>query len=101
VTICTACGKALIVGDWPYCPHGTAANVVIEDSIPGGFVQEHFGHAPEVFYSKKTMALRAKELGLEPMVRNAGPLDKHVPRWVTTDPQTMANAEALIARVHG
>jgi hypothetical protein len=45
---------------------------VIGDEIPGGFVQENFGHAPEVFYSKKEMARRAKELGLIPFVRHVG-----------------------------
>ena len=47
-------------------------SAVIDDSIPGGFVQENFGHAPETFYSKREMARRAKELGLEPMVRHIG-----------------------------
>jgi hypothetical protein len=54
---------------------------VIDDSIPGGFVQEHFGHTPEVFYSKREMARRAKELGLEPFVRHTDG-DQHVGRWV-------------------
>ena len=90
----------IAIGAWPFCPHGPAFGTVVDDSIPGGFVQENFGDRPEVFYSKKAMALRAKELGLEPLVRNAGPLDTHVPRWAMTDPQTMANAEALIRRVH-
>ena len=81
-TLCTACGKELVVGDWPYCPHGsTRAFTVIGDDIPGGFVQEHFGHEPETFYSKNAMARRAKELGLEPFVRHVDG-DKHVARWI-------------------
>jgi hypothetical protein len=51
------------------------------DEIPGGFVQENFGNTPEVFYSKKAMAARAKELGLLPFVRHVDG-DKHVARWV-------------------
>jgi hypothetical protein len=35
-------------------------------------VQENFGPTPEVFYSKKAMARRAKELGLMPFVRHIG-----------------------------
>lgn len=54
---------------------------VVGDEIPGGFLQEHFGHTPEVFYSKKAMAARAKELGLLPFVRHKDG-DKHVARWV-------------------
>lgn len=60
---------------------GQRATAVIGDDIPGGFVQEHFGHQPEVFYSKSEMARRAKELGLVPMVRHV-PGDEHVTRWV-------------------
>lgn len=45
---------------------------VIGDEIVGGFVQEHFGHTPETFYSKREMARRAKELNLQPMVRHIG-----------------------------
>ena len=48
------------------------ATAIIRDEIPGGFVQENFGPKPEVFYSKADMARRAKELGLEPMVRHIG-----------------------------
>lgn len=102
MSLCPKCQKPLNVGDWPFCRDGHAPSTppgVIPDDIIGGFVQEHFGDKPETFYSKKAMALRAKELGLEPMVRNSGPNDKHVPRWATTDPQTMANATALVERM--
>ena len=51
------------------------------DDIPGGFVQENFGDKPEVFYSKKDMANRAKELGLQPFVRHVEG-SKHTSRWV-------------------
>lgn len=69
------------------CPtcHGSSkarqSAAVIGDDIPGGFVQEHFGDQPEVFYSKSEMARRAKELGLVPFVRHVDG-DKHVSRWV-------------------
>ena len=61
------------------------APAVIGDEIVGGFVQENFGDQPETFYSKRAMALRAKELGLVPMVRHVGAQgsDKspHTTRW--------------------
>ena len=76
------------------------ASAIAPDDIIGGFVQENFGHEPETFYSKRAMALRAKELGLEPMVRHVEG-DQHVGRWAMTDPQTLANAAALLARIHG
>lgn len=61
------------------------ATAVISDEIQGGFVQENFGSKPEVFYSKSDMARRAKELGLQPMVRHVGDSgsdkSKHTSRW--------------------
>lgn len=71
------------------CPtcHGASkgkanrAHGVIDDTIVGGFWQENFGDKPEYFESKKDMARRAKELGLEPMVRHVDG-DRHVSRWV-------------------
>lgn len=102
--ICTVCGLPLEVGEFPCIasvrPHGRGNYTNIPDEIVGGFVQENFGHAPETFYSKQAMARRAKELNLESMVRYSGPNDRHVPRWATSDPQTMANAEAIVARVN-
>lgn len=101
--ICAVCGLPLAVGEFGCIatvrPHGRLSGTVIDDTIIGGFVQENFGTEPETFYSKKDMARRAKELGLMPFVRNAGPNDRHVPVWSTTDPYTMAAAEALVARM--
>lgn len=66
-TICTVCGKDVAIGDWPWCPHGKVEGVaVITDDIPGGFVQENFGHQPETFYSKRAMYQRADALNLRP-----------------------------------
>ena len=93
---CERCGQELTVGEWPFCPHGAYAGTVVGDDIPGGFVQEHFGHEPEVFYSKRAMLNRAKELGLEPMVRWAGPHDQHVSRWASVD---LEGATALVSRM--
>lgn len=74
--ICELCGELLEVGSWPFCRDGHAPAPklfnVIGDEIVGGFVQENFGATPETFYSKREMARRAKELGLEPMVRHVG-----------------------------
>lgn len=69
---CEKCGGELVVGSWPFCPHGFGHNSVLGDEIVGGFTQENFGPTPEVFYSKQAMARRAKELGLEPFVRHIG-----------------------------
>lgn len=83
------CCGAMYDATHDQCPtcHGASkvrankAALVIGDDIPGGFVQENFGDKPETFYSKKDMARRAKELGLQPMVRHVDG-DKHVTRWI-------------------
>ena len=99
MSACPACRQTVGVGQWPFCPHGRGTGTVIGDDIPGGFVQENFGNQPETFYSKKAMARRAKELGLINVAKWAGPSDKHLTRWATMDPQTLRNAEKLVARV--
>lgn len=93
---CEKCGTEYAVGDWYQCPHGRYRGTVVPDDIPGGFVQEHFGHHPETFYSKKAMLKRADELGLRPMVKNAGPHDKHVAKWASVD---LEGATALVSRM--
>lgn len=97
--ICEKCGATVEVGEWPFCPHGAGHSNVNGDEIVGGFVQENFGPTPEVFYSKSDMARRAKELGLQPYVKWAGPHDRHVSRWAEMDPYTLAAAAALVNRV--
>lgn len=85
--ICDACGGTIEIGGWPFCPDHTPGHAnVVGDEIPGGFTQEHFGVTPEKFYSKRAMALRAKELGLETFVRHVGEQgtdkSKHTSRWI-------------------
>lgn len=83
--ICDRCYHPLEQGEHGQyrCPlePRSAASAVIGDDIPGGFLQENFGNTPEMFYSKKAMAKRAKELGLIPFVRHVDG-DRHVARWV-------------------
>lgn len=67
--ICEKCGAAIRVGEWPFCPHGSYRGGIERDEIPGGFVQEHFGHEPETFHSWSAMRKRADELGLQPYVK--------------------------------
>lgn len=98
MSLCPVCGLPLAIGDFPCItrirPHGRGTNAVIDDSCD--ITQENFGHTPEHFSSKQAMARRAKELGLIPFVRNAGPNDKHVPRWCSVD---LDAATALVSRM--
>ena len=91
---CDRCGQLVNVGDWPFCPHGSVRYDVIRDEIPGGFVQEHFGHEPETFYSWSAMRKRAEVLGLQPFVRKL----ETVNEAACIDAQTLENARILLSR---
>lgn len=96
--VCDRCGKVLIVGQFPFCrgdgDHQIRANGVVADSIPGGFVQENFGHQPETFYSWSAMRKRADQLGLQPFVRK---LEK-VNEGAMIDAKTLDDKRVLLSR---
>jgi hypothetical protein len=89
ILICPACRLSFV--------DTKPATGVIRDEIPGGFVQEHFGHHPEVFYSKSAMAKRADELGLQPFVKKL----EQITESAYIDPQTLKNAQILASRRSG
>lgn len=74
MTTCDKCGAELVIGDFPFCPHGRGANGVIPDDIPGGVLMEHgicnSDGSPRRYYSKSEMAREAKARGLMPFVRH-------------------------------
>jgi hypothetical protein len=96
---CEKCGATLHVGDFPFCPHGPYRGNAIGDELVGGFVQEHFGDTPEVFYSKKAMLQRADELGLRPRDQWAGSGDRYLSNWAAVSPKTLEDARVLLERV--
>lgn len=55
-TLCEKCGKTIVLGAWPWCPHETAHIGVIPDDIPGGVEIKHGlcwpDGTPRKFYSK-------------------------------------------------
>ena len=74
MTICELCGKALEIGDFPFC-HGdpmkhasTMANIITDD-IPGGIYIRHglvnADGSPRKFYSKTEIRRAANEHGLK------------------------------------
>lgn len=94
-TVCGKCGE-IIAGRWPFCPHPQrdGAAMINRDEIVGGFVQEHFGHEPETFYSKSAMLRRADQLGLQPFVRQL----ERIREGDYIDAKTMDNARILVSR---
>lgn len=67
-TSCDKCGKELVLGEWPFCPHGHGNSNVITDDIPGGVLINHGicneDGSPRRYYSKSEIAKEAKKRGL-------------------------------------
>jgi hypothetical protein len=68
MTVCEKCSKEIVVGEWPFCPHGFGSNSVIGDDIPGGIEIRHGlcneDGTPRRYYSKSEMDREAKKRGL-------------------------------------
>jgi hypothetical protein len=88
--MCEKCGKELIVGEWPFCPHGVGNSNVIGDDIPGGLEIRHGlcneDGSPRKYYSHTEIKKEAKRRGMTNRVEHK-PLkgsDKspHTTRWV-------------------
>lgn len=93
--VCEDCGQLLVVGEWPFCPHGFGVNVVRPDDIPGGQWQENGLPEPRIFYSKKERERALAETGHMICDWNRGDHDKVCPRWDAVD---LESAEALVRR---
>jgi hypothetical protein len=84
---CEECGQELVVGAWPWCPHGLGTPTVVDDSIPGGMTVENMGTpTPLTFYSKSEWRREMKARGLVNMVRHVpeqgSDKSAHTQRWV-------------------
>lgn len=90
---CEKCGAELIVGEWPFCPHGVGMSNVIGDECD--IVQENGFRHPRHFTHKSELKRALAEKGLEEHACNAGPHDKLVPRWVSVD---LEAARILVTR---
>jgi len=84
-TLCDKCGKPIVVGEWPFCPHGFGVNNVVDDTIIGGEVNENVANEPVTFYSKSEKKRYLKEHNLEEFVRHTPRPDGRKPdtsRWI-------------------
>lgn len=74
---CETCQKELVIGDWPFCPHGKANSGIVTDDIPGGILIKHGicnpDGSPRKYYSKSEMAAEAKRRGLHNHVEHITP----------------------------
>lgn len=99
---CEKCGDELVVGSFPFCPHGIAAATVVGDEMDQVIENNGTPH-PIRFRSKAALKAHMDAHGLTPFVRHSpGPgTDKsaHTTDWSRgTDAQTLANAKALLSR---
>lgn len=90
-TVCTSCGKTLMPGDWPWCPHGLSSLVVSQDGIPGGLLIRHGlcnpDGSPRRYDSKSEIRKEAKRRGLTNHVehlpdRKGSDRSKHTQRFI-------------------
>jgi hypothetical protein len=92
MTTCDKCGQELVIGEWPFCPHGIGHNNVIADDIPGGIDIPHAlcneDGSPRRYYSKSEIAREAKKRGWVncvehvPDPKSGSDKSKHTTRWV-------------------
>lgn len=76
---CDACGRALVVGDYPFCPHGAIRTSVNGDECD--YWDDNLGHEPIHITSWSQRRQLMAERGLIEKVKWAGPNDRHVKRW--------------------
>jgi hypothetical protein len=106
-SICETCGKEILLGSWPFCPHELVQSVMItEDEIPGGMWLENYGPKPIKVYSHSERLRIMKAGGLEPLEKFCPfPGTDKDPQGIQNpagyvDDYTMKAREALFLRAH-
>lgn len=106
--ICEKCLKILMIGDFPFCrgdgQHSQQSAAITQDGIPGGIICENYGPHPIRFDSHserrrymESHGLREKETFCPTPGTDIDPQGIPNPAGFA-DPQTLANAAALICR---
>lgn len=97
---CETCHRELLVGSWPFCPHGLGVSVVIGDEMD--HVQVNGLKHPRRFTSKQEHKRWLKEHGYRIYDTHEGDQgsdkNKFTTRLATMDPQTLKNAQELVTR---
>lgn len=70
--ICDRCRTVVLIGDWPFCPHGRGTYTAIPDDIPGGLVIENLGPDPITVYSHTQRRRIMCDRGLREVVTDGG-----------------------------
>lgn len=103
MTLCPKCGEELIVGQFPFCPHGFVKDVaVIGDEVD--YVDHNLGPEPVRITSMAQRAAIMKERGLVEYIRHTpvpgSDKSPHTTDWSkgSVDAQTLDNARVLLSR---
>ena len=97
---CERCGHELVVGKWPFCPHGDPHGNAIEtnEAFIGGLTIENLGHDPVTVYSREEFKQAMLKANVEQKIKWV-PGDKHLQNWgAFIDPYTMEAARTLVSR---
>ena len=90
---CTVCA-----GDTEYLWTGTPHAIETDERFIGGYVVHNLGHEPVTVYSRQELAQVAEARGLVQRIRWV-PGDHYLTNLAAgMDPQTLANATALVSR---
>lgn len=66
MTTCDTCGAELVVGQWPWCPHGTPAGGIQPDTFGGaGMWVENLGDTPTWVTGRQDLRAKAAAAGLQ------------------------------------
>lgn len=101
---CPKCDAILVLGSWPFCPHGIGHSNVNGDEIPGGMWQENgFRHPRQFFYKsdlKRALAAEGKEMTVRHVTIPGTDKSPFTTDWSkgSIDAQTLENARILMSR---
>ena len=84
-TTCNKCGKELVIGDWPYCPHGfgsyNAQGDEIDVEIKNGLC--HSDGTPRRFRSREALKKAAAAAGYTNFVQHVGSAGGDKSKWTS------------------
>lgn len=98
--ICKHCGAELIVGEWPFCPHGIPGGNAIQtdEAFIGGRVIENLGHEPVTVYSRQEFNEQMARHGVEQRIKYV-PGDHYLQNCGNyIDAKTLDNVRVLLSR---
>jgi hypothetical protein len=89
--ICEMCQRTLVIGEWPFCPHGmperSGGAAMIDDTISGGARYfENLGEQPVFISSKSQLRDELRARGLRENVKHVGvpgtDKSRETQRWI-------------------